>query len=189
MRRWFTSPRSWTLAFSVVAVGLALGHAGPGSRYDANLAVLTATLVAILWYTCFTYEAVEDARALSYRAERASVSTLTILVQQVLDQLEELPKLGRNDDAADFRIRGTTVWREGDLDQLQRLATYLGPASAERAGHATTSLRWLGERIAEVRRVDPAYGYRWQRFPWQPWTDTMERAESDLKALLSLSER
>lgn len=40
---------------TIVAVALAVGR---GGTYDPTLAVLTATLIAIIWYTFFTFQAV-----------------------------------------------------------------------------------------------------------------------------------
>lgn len=46
------------LVFTVAAVALAVAGRG---EYDPNLAILTATLIAIVWYTFFTFQAVHRA--------------------------------------------------------------------------------------------------------------------------------
>jgi len=43
--------------FTLTAVGLAVGPNAAGA-YDAQLAIYTATLIALIWYTYFTYRAV-----------------------------------------------------------------------------------------------------------------------------------
>jgi hypothetical protein len=50
---------AWRLAwlFSILAVVLAIGPNIRGS-YDPNLAVLTLTLIAVIWYTYFAYQSV-----------------------------------------------------------------------------------------------------------------------------------
>lgn len=51
------------VAFALAAwPGIEALSAGRAVSYDAGLAVLTATLITIIWYTHFTYEAVEASR-------------------------------------------------------------------------------------------------------------------------------
>lgn len=76
-----TSSRRLAWLFTVVAVLLAVGpgisaiFAGHVASYDAGLAVLTATLIAIVWYTHFTYQAVEASRY-SAQATRESAEAM-----------------------------------------------------------------------------------------------------------------
>lgn len=60
------------VAATVAAVGLAGGGTFRG-RYDPNLAVLTATLVAVIWYTFFSYCAIHrtEASRLNWALQRS----------------------------------------------------------------------------------------------------------------------
>ncbi len=63
----------WTsVGASAAAIFLAVGP-NWGGPYDANLAVLTATLTAIIWYTFFSYCALHKAEEsrLRYDVRRA----------------------------------------------------------------------------------------------------------------------
>ncbi len=49
-------------AASVVAIFLAVAPGAVEGTYDPELAILTLTLVGLIWYTCLTYESVAGAR-------------------------------------------------------------------------------------------------------------------------------
>lgn len=75
---------SWAFAIavtaSVTAVALAVGPP-PWQGYDRSVAVLTATLVAVVWYTFFTYCAVhrEERSTLTVQPQVASNKQLLLL--------------------------------------------------------------------------------------------------------------
>ncbi|MDO8502140.1 MAG: hypothetical protein Q7S20_09885 [Gemmatimonadaceae bacterium] len=64
---------------SFVCIGLAVAGRG---RYDPNLAVLTATLVVLVWYTFFTYCAVhrEEVSSIGLAVQRTAASTVEVIV-------------------------------------------------------------------------------------------------------------
>ena len=53
--RWIAWAATITSITLATLPALPLIHGADPVSYDAALAVLTATLVALVWYTCFTY--------------------------------------------------------------------------------------------------------------------------------------
>ena len=75
----FRRPLGVTWAATVVAVALAVGPF-IGGTYDGTLAVLTATLITVIWYTYFTYRAVHrEPETFLVTALRTSTSTPLLL--------------------------------------------------------------------------------------------------------------
>ena len=72
---WGATAASLVLA---VAPGFQALRSGLTPSYDGSLAVLTATLIAIIWYTQYTYESLQYARAtvdIQRRSARTSLAT------------------------------------------------------------------------------------------------------------------
>jgi hypothetical protein len=79
----FRRPLGVTWAATVVAIALAVGPF-IGGRYDGTLAVLTATLVTVIWYTYFTYRAVHrEAETFLLTALKTSTTTPLLLMPVV----------------------------------------------------------------------------------------------------------
>lgn len=88
---WAASVASIALA---VAPGLFAWSTGSKPRYDPTLAVLTATVIALVWYTCFTYESVEHQRITDRAAKYQIQVAFNSLAAGILDQLNKLPTRG-----------------------------------------------------------------------------------------------
>jgi hypothetical protein len=89
-----TIRRDWP-PFAVSAVALGLGI-GPGWRflwtlkpaeYDPTIAVLTATLVALIWTADYTFHAVNDGRRREEREEQRRVSAKKSILDGVVSEL------------------------------------------------------------------------------------------------------
>lgn len=104
----FSIIRSRRLAWVASCLSLALASLpGIGSLmrgrvggYDANLAVLTATLISLVWYTQFTFETLQHYREIS---EQERARSREILATGLLAELE---------------------WVEGLLEQVRKYGPY-----------------------------------------------------------------
>ena len=79
------------------------------------------------------------------------------------------------------QIRMASSWDEGDLDKLQRLSAELDDVSGQHAALAVGSLRWLDERIADVKTTSVLQGVDWSRFPWSQWEEHLQRAKAHIE--------
>ena len=118
-----TRVRKVTWAASVAAVAGAILTTVPCIRmaqscqYDANLTILAATLVAVVWYTCFTYETLAYYRDRDrVQGEQARVALGTALMaelQWLEDMLDQIyvngPFVGY--DMLDHPVLDVTVGR------------------------------------------------------------------------------
>lgn len=101
---------------TVVGVGLAIGP-NWGGRYDGSLAVLTATFIAIVWYTYFTYRAVH----------RDEASRLSLDAEEVRGTRHVLVRL-RN-PTGERRIAARVFaeyWRDGKRERIDDLESFRG---------------------------------------------------------------
>lgn len=119
---------------------------GPEAAFSPTTAILTATLLAAIWYTCFTYESLEHAR--SYQEQerkRARASLATAL-------LAELQWLS-------FRLRNyfgspadhNASIKHPIIEEVIRNATLFAPETIRRV---TDVHRLLGELEQAIERRD-----------------------------------
>jgi hypothetical protein len=103
---------AWLIAWATTVLGIGLATVPHwGGRYDASLAIYTLTLVAIIWYTYFTYRSVNPYHP---TVVRASLSGL--LHPLAIDLSPQV----RNDSPNDIAVQIVLdVWIDGkphDLD-------------------------------------------------------------------------
>lgn len=174
----FRSPaRRLASAASIVAAVAATGPGivdPAGSTYAPDVAVLTLTLIAIIWYTCFTYESNElaseayrYARRAADEAFRRDLDRLRATLSTVRDALRELGSAP--DERSQRQFQSAGVWSEAQESELWTLGSALGPAPALDAQKLSKSLRWMRTQLEDLRSEDPSSGFKWQRFPWDEW--------------------
>ena len=140
-------------AFLALLTGIVGLPNGQGAPYSPEVAVLTATLVAIIWYTAFTYEALEESRERDQRElARSRGSLATALLSELrwlYSALEEFARGG----ALHGEVR-TPV-----LDTALKKVTLFAPETTDRLAHTVTGVRRLRETVesgpgaTDVRRL------------------------------------
>ena len=136
--RRFRRPFCLTLISSFVALGLAIGP-NAGGRYDPSLAVLTATLIAVLWYSFFAYCSLFKSEISTLRYEiRGPFERRRILVE-----VENTTRERRI--AYVCRLSG---WRNGEEIPIPELLQ----------GNSTFTLRPGEKRSADFVQIAPLRG-------------------------------
>lgn len=186
-----TTPRWIAAATSILALLLAGlyglldwgGVAGP-TVYDPSVAVLTVSAIAVIWYTCFTYESIQQSRRRELLEKRKDEDRLFHYSRLIRADVRRLPR-GRGAGEQDFR--NASLWRESDLTGLQNAASALGETPAEWAADAVRDLRWLSDLCGEIQDTDPRSGYSFRNFPYEEWESRRQRAYRKLRHLGSLA--
>jgi hypothetical protein len=120
-----------------VGTGLASIITGAHPRYSPEVAVLTVTLIAIIWYTAFTYETLTFARERDLQElRRARASLATALLSELRWLYSILEDFARG-QALHGEI-ATPV-----LDSALQQATLFTPDTNDRLAHVITAIRRL----------------------------------------------
>ena len=165
---------------------LPLIHGDDPVSYNAALAVLTATLVALVWYTCFTYESLEHLRESAVETRDQIRTAIFARAGRLLATLDQLPP----DEGHGGEVMGdVATWESQELTELEGLAALHGPATANSAAEAVGALRWIDEKVQEVKGTSKLQGYRWQKFPWDKWENLMATAKRALGAVANATKR
>jgi len=90
---------------------------------------------------------------------------------------------------ADSVFRESPIRTNEDLEQLRQIAARVGRDSAWLANEIALDLKWMLEKIQEVRRTTRLRGYRWQDFKWHEWERRYKRAMEKLERLESIAYR
>jgi len=96
------------------------------------------------------------------QARRRHLHSLLKTLRFMLGQLPADPQHGEH-------IRRVPICENSDLSELQELSAQVGTQEGQEAALATVSMRWLRDRVEEVRAAEPPKGYDWSRFPWDRW--------------------
>lgn len=156
---WWTTPRWIALALSAASFGALV----LGGVIDMHSGILAFTLIAVIWYTCFTYESVEAARESIRTTRELAAEELRQqrigLANGVLAELKGLDVMLRAVEA-----HGARGAREDDLGHpvvetsLGRLELFR-PATAELLVRFVTSIRRVARLLHQSAvSVNPAAG-------------------------------
>ena len=90
-----TESGKWSFRIALGATGVAVALAvapvmGAPATYDAGVAVLTATLIAVIWYTRWTFEAVRLSRTAEERRREAEAAGWEAALREELTALHGL---------------------------------------------------------------------------------------------------
>lgn len=175
--------RAVTALLSLFSAALAIGHLFTGKPivYDATLAVLTLTLVAVLWYMCFTYEAVELSREARRRRDSVMRRNLVAVAKDLLDLVNRLPVHAESTPFARDVLQATR-WNDDRVDDLLAFGVEMG--LDETAAKVASALRWLEKWVLLTQKAGPTYGFA--DFPIQEWNPRLSSARSTLERLASL---
>ena len=160
---WWSKPRQYALWSSAIALLLALGTGilalvtGETAPYSPEVAVLTATLVAVVWYTAFTNETLQYGRERDQRElRRASASLATAVLSELRWLFSVLNGFARGEG---LHAEVTTPVLNAALQQ----ATLFTPDTTDRLAHVVTAVRRLKEELdagprsgGDLRRISAA---------------------------------
>lgn len=153
IRNWFTPARWAALVFSVVALALATGPGiasalgrGQALQYSPETAVLTATLIAIIWYTAYTYESLGEWKdQLSTQASFEAAKALRVASEQFSRDLRDF-------QSPVFRQREDPT-AGGLADPESRLTTRITELYEKRSNRLRDSVEELEVAVVEAAAV------------------------------------
>jgi len=108
---------------------------------------------------------------------------LVARAQRLQQALRTLPQPG-SEPRADRLLRQASLWDATELEGFRSSANRLGAVTAATAARAVTHLRFLEDRVLEVRRTSVVLGYNYNRFPWPMWHLHWAEADGDLSQLI-----
>lgn len=153
---------------------------------QAFASLLVAAVTVVLVWTTSRYvkltsrlaAAAETQIRFQEEAERARLRKLRSYLDLFQLLLGDLPTQGQQAD----QIRQATTWNNKDLHEAQRLASTLGEGPGKHAAVAVGAMRYLREKIEEIKATDPAM-VDWSLFPWDAWAKKLEQAKRQLAEL------
>jgi hypothetical protein len=112
----------------------------------------------------------------------AATQDLAARVLRLQHALLALPQPG-SESRADPLVRHAPMWDSTELEGFQAAASRVGGDTATVAAQAVTNLKYLSDRVQEVRATNPLFGYNWERFNWHSWHFHLAEADDRLKRL------
>ena len=141
-----------------------------------SLAV-TILLAAITWrYVVLTKVLADAAHAQLKLADEAARARRRELRSQIKLLNMILSTLPTERQQADRDMRQATSWDDRDLDRFQMLAAELGEIPGQHAALAVGAMKWLLERVEQVKATPLAVGVDSSDFPWERWIEEVTRA-------------
>jgi hypothetical protein len=144
---------------------------------------VTAILAFITWrYVQLTKSiaaASQRTVGLHEEAQQARERQLDAVLNMVEQRLQALPY----DQAQAEDIRGATTWDSQLLFELQQLAGAEGHDPGQGVAALIARLKWLDERILEVKNTPVKTGVDWPRFPWPRWREELSKARSEIPVI------
>lgn len=146
--------------------------------YSPNIAVLWATLVALIWYTCFTYESVETIRLERQESRRVAIRQLAVKARELEKNFEDIPHNEFQGRKQGTRLRPT--WSDEQLEDLMSLSARVGYDVANWAHGVLRHLHWYETHVDFLDRAaeDPI-----DQFAWGQWQDMAEEVKKNLRHL------
>lgn len=188
-------PLALAIGSTVGAIAAATGAGvlpwlrGQPVEYNPELAVLTLTLVAIIWYTYFTYgstvlarESLEYAIQLDEEEHARLLDRLSPRIAMLRQSVEALPS-GQPDHQ--LEILNFNLWQEKDVTELEEWCGRLGPYPTRIATDTATALRSLYSTISHAQEANRRGGALWDTYDWNVWTVQRAIAEKGLDELVN----
>ena len=144
-RFWLTQYSAATQAFAAIGV----------------LAMTGALVWVTLQYVRLTHQLVEVAGA----KQQAIRTRFQALVRALFVQVMALPEDPRTAE----QIRRVSIFGDADLSNFQELSASIGEREALVATNLTHNLRWLRDRVDEVKNTPRESGYEWSRNSCEEW--------------------
>ena len=103
--------------------------------------------------------------------------------QRIQQALRSLPQPG-SEPRADRLLRQAPLWDAVELEGFRTSANRLDATTAVTAARVVTHLRFLEDRVQEVRRSSESHGFDYNRFPWRMWHIHWAEADGDLEQMI-----
>jgi len=87
---------------------------------------------------------------------------------------------------ADRMLHEAPLWNSVELEGFQTAANRLDDTTAASAAKIISNLRFLEDRVLEVRAPNPNLGYDYNRFPYEKWRFNWTEAELALEKLVAV---
>ena len=140
---------AWVFSAVAILLATALVFTGRSVCYDPMLAILTSTLVILVWYTYFTYRlnvsaesSLRHAHEILASQQRSNLLGLHLLVSDLQRFVEKLPLVDRGFDT---KITVVELWEDRQLEQLRHYTQSLGLYESLQADAATGLMRFLAK--------------------------------------------
>ena len=177
--------------FTFVAIGLAVAPGLLGkATYHAGLAVLTATLIAVIWYAYFTWQASRTAETVLRDARRASEIDDSRRLDGLLAQVRALRKpvdeLLNEQQWSDVVLHRAVLPAEKELREFVQSAAYFGSRMAGPAHDVERLLRRFSSELEKVRQEDRRSGVAYRDFPHEDAREWLTEAGTHLGSVGSL---
>lgn len=181
------------MAFTILALVAAIlpgvldwpGWGGLLPRYNANLAVLTITAVAIIWYTAFTYRTLEQTHWSRLQSMAWEHDKLCVLARYLLKALEAI-----QDEPEYELLRTASVWTSRQEDQLLESMHLLGGEMEFILARCVSHLRWLRAAIGRIQVEDQGTSsLEFRQLNIDKWRDHRAQAQISLLSILKESEQ
>ncbi len=154
-------------------------------RYNANLAVLAITAVAVIWYTSFTHQTLLEMRAAQRATRIRDLKQIAALADLLLIQVSSLP---RERDLTTFR--NADVWDEFAEQSLLGLRSSEDGVWASKIGKAIDALGWLRKKLELCQQSDGSRAATSLReIQSVEWVDRLDQAIEALSELCSETRR
>ena len=111
-----------------------------------------------------------------------AIEDLSARVHRLQQALSLLPQPG-SEAQADHLARYVPMWDATELEAFQAAASKVDRDTARTAAEALTSMKYLGDRVHEVRSVNQLLGYDWGQFNWRVWHFYWNEARTKLEQL------
>ena len=87
----------------------------------------------------------------------------------------------------DKAIRAGVLWRPEELRELEQLAAYLGPWVSMPLVQIVSYLRWINNRVDEVRAVNERTGFDYKQFPGEKWEHAWKESTRQLGIIAGIA--
>lgn len=146
--------------------------------YSAELAVLTITAIAIIWYTFFTYGSIDHLRRTQESAAEGDRRRLFYIADQLRKFVQDLP------DRIDHpSLQHATPWQQIFEIELLLLASSVNIGLvADQASKAATATAWLRTKLAKVQVEDGQVSQAaYSAIPARDWSEARTTALRNLE--------
>src|SRR5208283_1486858 len=115
-------------------------------------------------------------------ASRARRRKLASHINFLLEIIESLPDSSRWSQA-DSIMRNSTNWDDFDFADFRALASEVSDAASSYAALVESKMRWMAERVNEIKSTPSAHGYDWRAFRRPEWDEALRVARHALGSI------
>lgn len=80
-------------------------------------------------------------------------------------------------------MRSLTSWDDFDFADFQAMASEVSDAVSSNATLVESRMRWMADRVNEIKSAPPARGYEWAKFPRSEWYEAVRVVQQALGSI------